>query len=110
MEWPTTPISLAAFVLVGLLEIVIVDALHVASRNNATQQNQLESSLRLRETMVREKQHRIANQLHLIIAMLESSQTRINGGAKVEHVLHQAIGRISSIAYLQQIVDDKSGY
>jgi two-component sensor histidine kinase len=109
-EWPTAPISLALSVLVGLFEMALVDSLHVASRNDATQAGQLESSLRLREIMVREKQHRIANQLHLIIAMLESSQTRIDGGAKVEHVLHQAIGRISSISYLQRIVDDKSGY
>jgi two-component system, sensor histidine kinase PdtaS len=109
-EWPTTPISLALFVLVGLFEMALVDSLYVASRNNAEQAGRLESSLRLREIMVREKQHRIANQLQLIIAMLESSQTRIDGGAKVEHVLNQAIGRISSISYLQRIVDDRSSY
>ncbi len=110
MEWPSTPISLAAFVLVGLLDLVIVDALYVAARNSSTQQNQLESSLRLRETMVQEMRYRVADQLHVIMAMLEGSQIRINSGASAEDVLEQAIGRISSIAHLQQIIDDSPGH
>lgn len=110
MEWPTTPISLALFVLIGLFELVLVDSLYLASRDNAEQQDRLESSLRLRETMFQEMRHRIANQLHVITATLEGSQIKIDGGAKVEDVLEQAIGRISSITYLQRIVDDKTSY
>ena len=106
MEWPTTPISLAAFVLVGLLDLVIVDALYTAAHNSSTQHNRLESSLRLRETMVQEMRYRIADQLHVIMAVLEGSQIRIDSGANAEDVLEQAIGRISSIAHLQQIIDD----
>ena len=107
-EWPTAPLSLALFVLVGLFELMLIDSLYLASRNNAEQLSRLESSLRLRAIMVREMRHRIANQLHLITALLEGSQIKIDGGASVEHVLEQAIGRISSITYLQRIVDDKA--
>ena len=103
-----TPISLALFVLVGLFELVLVDSLYRASRSNAEQQDRLKSLLRLREIMVREIRHRVANQLHLITAMLEGSQSRIDGGAKVKDVIEQAIRRISSITYLQRIVDDKT--
>jgi two-component system, sensor histidine kinase PdtaS len=103
-----TPISLALFVLVGLFELVLVDSLYRASRSNAEQQDRLTSLLRLREIMVREMRHRVANQLHLITAMLEGSQSRIDGGAKVKDVIGQAIRRISSITYLQRIVDDKT--
>jgi two-component sensor histidine kinase len=110
MEWPTTPISLTFFVLVGLFEVTLVDVLYRASRNNADQQGRLKSSLRVREIMVREMRHRIANQLHLVTAMLEGSLTKIDGGAKVEHVLEQAIGRISSVTWLQRILDDKASY
>jgi hypothetical protein len=110
MAWPTTPISLALFVLIGLFELALVDALYLASRSNAEHQGRLESSLRLREIMVREMRHRTANQLHLITAMLEGSQIKIDGGVKVTHILDQAVGRISSITHLQRIVDDKTGY
>jgi two-component sensor histidine kinase len=110
MEWPTTPVSLALFILVGACELLLVDRLHLASQRNVEQQDHLEKSLRLRETLFDEMRHRIANQRHVIAAMLEGSQIRIDGGAEAEDVLEQAIGRISSITYLQRIVDDKAGY
>jgi two-component sensor histidine kinase len=110
MDWPTTPVSLLLFILIGLFEMLLVDTLYLGSRGNVEQQSRLESSLRLRETMFQEMRHRIANQLRVITAMLEGSQIRIDGGTKVEDVLEQAIGRISSITYLQQIVDDKTSY
>ena len=110
MEWPTTPVSLTLFLLIGLFELALVDTLYLASRGDAERQGRLESSLRLRETMFQEMRHRVANQLHVITAMLEGSQIKIDGGAKVEDVLEQAIGRISSITYLQRIVDDKASY
>ena len=110
MEWPTTPISLVLFVLVGLFELGMVDSLFLASRSNTEQRRRLESSLRLREIMVREMRHRIANQLHVITAMLDGTQIKIDGAAKVTHVLDQAVGRISSITRLQRIVDDKTGF
>src|SRR5262249_32373828 len=50
------------------------------------------------------------NQLDVIVAMLEGSQIRLDRGAKVQDVLEQAIGRISSITYLQRVVDDRVGY
>jgi hypothetical protein len=110
MEWPTTPVSLVVFVLIAAFELVLVDSLYLASRGDAERQGRLESSLRLRETMFQEMRHRVANQLHVITAMLEGSQIKIDGGAKVDDVLEQAIGRISSITFLQRIVDDKSSY
>jgi two-component system, sensor histidine kinase PdtaS len=108
--WSATPISVALFVLVGLFELVLVDSLYRASRSNAEQQHRLKSLLRLREIMVREMRHRVANQLHLVTAMLEDSQSRIDGGAKAKDVIGQAIRRISSITYLQRIVDDKASH
>jgi two-component system, sensor histidine kinase PdtaS len=110
MEWPTGPISLALFVLIGLFELALVDALCQASRDNAAIQGRLESSLRLHETMLRELRHRVAKQLDVVTAMLEGSQIKVDTGAGIDDVLEQAIGRISSITYLQRIVDDKAGY
>jgi len=110
MEWPVTPVSLALFVLIGVFEMMLVDRLYHASRDNAERQAKLEGSLRLRETMLQELRHRVANQLHVVTAMLEGSQIKINAGARVDDVLEQAIGRISSITYLQRIVDDKANY
>ena len=108
LAWPITPISLAAFVLIGLFELALVDSLYLASRNNAERQDRLDGLLRRREIMAQEMRHRVANQLHLITAMLEGSQSRIDGGAKVKDVIGQAIRRIASITYLQRIVDDKA--
>ncbi|MEJ0020241.1 MAG: DUF4118 domain-containing protein [Acetobacteraceae bacterium] len=110
MEWPVTPVSLLVFLLIGLFELVLVDALCVASLSNAEWQGRLESSLRLRETMFQEMRHRVANQLHVVTAMLEGSQIRIDAGAKADDVLEQAIGRISSITFLQGLLDDKASY
>jgi len=110
MEWPTTPVSLAVFIVIALFELVLVDQLYRASLGNREQRSHLESSLRLRETLFQEMRQRIGNQLHVITAMLEGSQIRIDRGAKADDVLEQAIGRISSITFLQRIVDDKSSY
>jgi two-component sensor histidine kinase len=104
--WPTTPASLVLFVFVALVEAVLIDSLYLGSRGNAAQQDWMESRLRLHEIMVREMRHRIANQLHLVTAMLEGSQGRIDGGAKVSDVLGQAARRVSSVTRLQRIVDD----
>jgi two-component sensor histidine kinase len=110
MQWPTGPISLALFVLIGLFELGLVDALYEASRDNAERQGRLEHSLRLRDAMLQEMRHRVANQLHVVTAMLEGSQIRIDTGARIDDVLEQAIGRIASISHLQRLVDDKRGY
>jgi two-component sensor histidine kinase len=110
MEWPNTPISLALFVLIGLFELTLVDVLYLASCDSAKRHGRLESTLRSRDVMFREMRHRIANQLHLVTAMLEGARIRIDGGAKVEPVLDQAIRRLSSLNSLQRIVDDKASY
>jgi two-component sensor histidine kinase len=108
--WPTTPPSLALFVLVSLAAMGLIDSLYLASRGNAMQQDWADSRLRLREIMDREMRHRIANQLHLVTAMLDGAQDRIDGGAKVSEVLGQATRRVSSVARLQRIVDDGTNH
>src|SRR5579872_4675648 len=70
MEWPTTPVSLGLFILIGVFELVLVDWLYLASRGNVEQRSRLEHSLRLRQTLFEELRHRIANQLNVIAAML----------------------------------------
>ena len=108
MEWPTTPISLAAFILVGLLDVAIVDALYITAHNSSRQQQRLESSLRLRETMVQEMRYRVA---------ISSSdhgharrfQIRIGRGANAEDVLQQPSTHLLDRAP-QQIIDDKPGH
>jgi len=110
MEWPTTPMSLTLFILIGLFEMLLVDSLYRSSSGNAEREGRLAMSLRLRETMFHELRHRIANQLHVIAATLEGAQIRIDQGAPPEDVLEQAIGRISSITYLQELLDDKTNY
>jgi two-component sensor histidine kinase len=108
--WPKPAVSLALFLLVALFELLLVDALCGAAHADTVRQDRLARALRLRETMFREMRHRIANQLHLIMATLEGAQVRIGGGARADRALEQAIGRVSSIAYLQRIVDDKASH
>lgn len=110
MEWPTTPISLSLFVVIGLFELLLVDSLYRSSSGNAEREGRLAMSLRLRETMFHELRHRIANQLHVIAATLEGAQIRMDQGVPPADVLEQAIGRISSITYLQELLDDKTNY
>jgi two-component sensor histidine kinase len=110
MAWPTTPASLVLFVMIGLFELMLVDSLYQASRGNSEREGRLATTLRLRETMFDELRHRIAAQLHVVAAMLEGSQLRIDDGAPAEDVLEQAVGRISSIAHLQTLLDDKANY
>jgi two-component sensor histidine kinase len=102
----TTALSLTLFVLVALFELVLVDALYLVSRNNVVQQQQMASLLRLREIIAREMRHRVANQLHLVTAMLGGSQGRIDGGAKIGDVIGQVTRRLSSITRLQRIIDE----
>jgi two-component sensor histidine kinase len=102
----TTALSLALFLLVALFELVLIDALYLASRNNVVQQERMKGLLRLREIMAREMRHRVANQLHLATAMLEGSQGRIDGSGKIGDVIGQVTGRLSAITRLQRIVDE----
>ncbi len=108
MEWPTTPLSLALFLAIAAFELLLVDTLATALRANAAQRVHLSSALRLRETMFHELRHRIANQLHIVTAMLEGSQIRLSRGADASDVIEQAIGRLSSVTHLQTIVDDRA--
>jgi two-component sensor histidine kinase len=110
MQWPTTPVSLALFVAIGLFELALVETLYLASHGNAEREDRLARSLRLRETMFQEMRHRVAAQLHVIAAMLEGAQIRLDEGAQPQDVLEQAIGRLSSIRHLQEMLDDKANY
>jgi two-component sensor histidine kinase len=104
LQWPTGAVSLAVFMLIGLFELALVDALYMASHSAAATRGRLEN------TMLHEMRHRVGNQLHVITAILEGSQINIDSGASVDDVLEQAIARISSITDLQRIIDDKAGY
>jgi two-component sensor histidine kinase len=110
MDWPTTPVSLVLFITIGLFEVMLVDSLYQGSRGDEERKDRLTTSLRLRQTMFDELRHRIATQLHFVAATLEGSQLQIDDGTPAVDVLEQAIGRISSIAYLQELLDDQTNY
>ncbi len=107
---PETPIALLLFVVVGGLNIAVIEAFRELLRLNVVQKERLTGLVREQETMFREMQHRVANNMQFISSMLADSRKRIRRGEEAEQILDQAIGRISSMAKLHRKLHDVGAY
>lgn len=114
---PETPISLLLFVIVGSLNIALIEAFRQLPRlnaaqekRNASQQERLTGLVRQQETMFREMQHRVANNMQFIASMIADSRRRIHRGEEAEPILDQAVARISSMAKLHRKLHDLGAY
>jgi K+-sensing histidine kinase KdpD len=95
---PGIPIALIGFAASGALMITLVEGFRVLLRVNAAQQERLSNLVRQQETMFREMQHRVANNMQFIASLLGDAGRRIRRGEEAQQILDQAVLRIASMA------------
>jgi two-component sensor histidine kinase len=102
LHGPETVVSLSGFVASGGACILLVAALVEVIRR-------LEASAQIQESLFRELQHRVANNMQFVAAMLRLARRDVPDGRAAE-VLEQAASRITSMALLHRRLQDQATY
>jgi hypothetical protein len=102
--WPGAHnlVALCGFLLVGAFELVLVATLVEFVRR-------LEVATRLQDSLFEELQHRIANNLHIIAIMLESTQAAVRG-TPAEAMVERAAARVIAMGELSRRLHDRTAY
>ena len=94
--------QIAAFLVVAAFLIVLVEGMAQAVR-------ELETTARVNEDLFRELQHRVANNLQIVAATLQTTQRSLQDPA-ASQALNLALGRIHSMAGLHRRLYDAAAY
>jgi two-component sensor histidine kinase len=104
------PTSVVVFILIGSFDILLIDSLSRVLRVNARQQDAMQALTAQQETMFREMQHRVGNNMQFIASMLSLTRRQLPKGSGAEDILDEAIGRIASFARLHLKLHDIATY
>ncbi len=99
----TTVGALGGFLLVGGFIILLVAALRETIRR-------VELSKAVQETLFAELQHRVANNLQLVVAMLRNAQRNLRNPVVAAETLNDAEDRIMAMAQLHRRLNDGTAY
>jgi two-component system, sensor histidine kinase PdtaS len=102
LEGPPAYVALIGFAALGACDIALVDALVIAVRR-------LRSAVQMQETLFRELQHRVANNMQVLATMLERARYSLDGAATAE-ILDHASARIMAMAQLHRRLHDPNAY
>jgi two-component sensor histidine kinase len=114
----TSPgLVLAMFAVVGVLDVVILQAIRGLLQTTAAQRAEVAELARQRgeliqqhDTAFREMQHRVANNLQYVSNMLQLSRIEADRGGDVRDVLDKALARLSAMAQLHRQLNDITTY
>jgi hypothetical protein len=95
--------ALVGFVIVAAFNILIVGALRAAIQR-------ADEAISAQETLFRELQHRVANNLQLVVALLRSAQRNLRNPATAAETLNEAEERIMAMSQLHRRLHDGSAY
>lgn len=95
--------ALVAFLLVGGFNIVLVAALRETIRR-------VEMAKAVQETLFRELQHRVANNLQLVVALLRNAQRNLRNPVIAAETLSDAEARILAMSELHRRLHDGMAY
>lgn len=95
--------ALAGFLLVGAFNIVLVGALRETIRR-------VELAKAVQETLFRELQHRVANNLQLVVALLRNAQRNLRNPVVAAETLSDAEARILAMSELHRRLHDGMAY
>lgn len=93
----------AGFLLVGGLILVLIAALREAVRRT-------ERANTAQETLFRELQHRVANNLQLVVALLRNAERNLRDPAVAAETLHDAEERIFAMSRLHRRLNDGTAF
>ncbi len=99
----TTVGSLVGFLLVGAFMILLVAALRETIRR-------VELAKAVQETLFAELQHRVANNLQLVVALLRNAQRNLRNPVVAAETLADAEDRIMAMAQLHRRLNDGTAY
>jgi two-component sensor histidine kinase len=109
--------SLLLFLGGGAITIAVITGLRELTRQNAQQRRDLatllgqqEMLVRQQETMFREMQHRVGNNMAFIASMLSASKRQLRRGVAPEALLDQAVARIASMGEMHRHLHDIATY
>ncbi len=100
---PKTVGALVGYLLVGGFIVTLVAALREAIRR-------LEIAKVARETLFSELQHRVANNLQLVVALLRNAQRNLRNPVAAAETLHDAEERIMAMSQLHRRLNDGSAF
>lgn len=95
--------ALVGFAIVGAFNVTIVGALREAIRR-------ADISIAAQETLFRELQHRVANNLQLVVALLRHAQRNLRNPAAAAETLNEAEERIMAMSQLHRRLHDGTAY
>ncbi|WP_442756250.1 histidine kinase dimerization/phosphoacceptor domain -containing protein [Methylocystis sp. JAN1] len=95
--------SIIGFLLVGGFEVVIVAALRETVRR-------LEVAKIAQETLYAELQHRVANNLQLVISLLRRAKRNLRDPVAAADILNDAEGRIFAMSHLHRRLHDGTAF
>jgi two-component sensor histidine kinase len=99
----TTVGALVGFFVVGGFTVLMVAALRDAIRR-------LEIAKVVQETMFADLQHRVANNLQLVVALLRNAQRNLRNPVRAAELLNTAEDRIMAMAQLHRRLNDGTAY
>jgi two-component sensor histidine kinase len=95
-------VALLGFLAVGGFDVLLVAALAELVRR-------LEDSKRAQESLFRELQHRVANNMQMVIAMLRNGRRALRDSVALD-VIDQASARVAAMAQLHRRLCDRNAY
>lgn len=95
--------ALVGFLIVGGFNVLIVAALREAVRRADT-------AMAAQETLFRELQHRVANNLQLVVALLRNAQRNLRNPVAAAETLSEAEERIMAMSQLHRRLHDGTAY
>jgi two-component sensor histidine kinase len=95
-------VALLSFLAVGGFDVLLVAALAELVRR-------LEESKDVQESLARELQHRVANNMQMVIAMLRNGRRALRDSVAVD-VIDQVSARIAAMAQLHRRLCDRNAY
>lgn len=102
-------IGIVGFLLVGGLIVGLVASLADLLRRTEESAKRLDAAKRVQEMLFRELQHRVANNMQLVVSMLQGARREISDPAAVE-VIDQAKARITAMAQLHRRLYDPATF
>lgn len=98
-------VGLAFFVFVAIIDIVLIEMLHRIVARLSVERARTTALLETREAMFKELQHRVANNMQFVSAMLTMQQRQMEG-TPAAHALEEAAARFRAMARVHRRLYD----
>jgi len=104
--WPRGVIALGLFALVAGGQIALVEILHTAAAQLVTARQEIEKLLAHERHLYHELQHRVANSIQSLAAILSIQSARMADKADAETALAEAVQRLHGVATVHRRLHD----